>query len=75
MEPSPSLNTKAQHYLSHSHSSLAELPTEEEFLGNFDEDGSFIGDYLEYQEREAKDVENKLKVFQAVYSKTATESN
>ena len=41
---------------------------DDDFIGNFDEDGSFIGDYLEQDEEQAQAVQNKLLFFQQMYA-------
>ena len=46
---------------------LNKFNDDDDFMGNFDEDGSFIGDYLEHNEEQAQAVQNKLLVFQQLY--------
>jgi len=49
---------------------LNKFNDDDDFMGNFDEDGSFIGDYLEKDEEQARAVQNKLLVFQQMYINT-----
>ena len=46
---------------------LDQFNDDDDFMGNFDEDGSFIGDYIEHDEEQAQAVQNKLLVFQQLY--------
>ena len=50
--------------------SLNRFNNDDEALGNFDEDGSFIGDYVHQEESEAQNVENQLKILQQIYNVT-----
>ena len=65
----PSLLTTAK-CLSISSMSLNRFNNDDEALGNFDEDGSFIGDYVHQEESEAKNIENQLKILEQIYNVT-----
>jgi len=64
------LPTTRQPYLGESMVTLNKFNDDDDFMGNFDEDGSFIGDYMEKDEEEARAVQNKLLVFQQMYRNT-----
>jgi hypothetical protein len=51
----PSTPSTPPQYLGQSRTSLSGSNHEEEFIGNFDEDGSFIGDYLQKEEIQTKE--------------------
>ena len=44
-------------------------------MGNFDEDGSFIGDYTQHNEETSQAVQNKLLYFSQLYSNMAANKN
>ena len=54
-------------YLGESMTTLNKFNDDDDFMGYFDEDGSFIGSYEEYNEEQAQGMQNKLLVFQQMY--------
>ena len=46
---------------------LNKFNNDDVFMGNFDEDGSFIVNYEEYSEEHTQSVQNKLLIFQQMF--------
>ena len=56
-----------QNFLGESMITLNKFNDDDDFMGNFDEDGSFIDYYIEEDEEEAKAVQNNLLIYQKIY--------
>jgi hypothetical protein len=54
-------------FLGESMTTLNIFNDDDDFVGNFDEDGSFIGDYIEQDDIQTKIKQTKLLVFQNMY--------
>ena len=50
---------------------LGKFYDDDDFMGNFDEDGSFIGDYTQYNEENTQDVQKKLLYFSQFFNNNA----
>ena len=51
---------------------LNKFNDDDDFMGHFDEDGSFIGDYLEQEEEQDNTVQSKLIFYQQIYKTHGT---